>query len=594
MKRSNLNYILGICMLSFLIACNKKNNFNNKTTLNNIVNGYYEKLMIFYPLSSTQQGETRYNDRLTNTISEDFVKRENRLYDSIQLEFKKVDYNALDNSNKIIYDVFKNELDGQLEKSKYPIRYIPFTQFEGLPLEFPMLGSGNGSQPFKTPKDYMNWLKRIDAFTIWMDTAMKNFKEGIKYQMVLPSKLVKKMIPQMEAEEIITKDLSKNIFYTPIRQIPASFSAADKEKFTQLFRKAIIEKLIPSYTQMGVFLEKEYLPNSRSSDGYNDLPNGDNLYKFYVKYWTTTDMSPREIHVIGLQEVARIRSEMELIKEQSGFRGPLKEFLIKLNLENQVHYKTIEEVLAAFNSVQREITPNLRKIFGKIPKTDFEIRQTERFREASAAPEYKVGDLNTRRPGVFYIPIPDPAAFNPAWGIETLFIHEGIPGHHYQVSLQQENMSLPKFMRFGWLGAYGEGWALYSETLWPELGLHHNSYQKMKTLSNEMLRTIRLVIDTGIHTGKMNREEGIKYFLANVDSNEGTAVAEIERYMALPGQALSYKIGLMKIQELRKRGEKKLGTKFKLAEFHDELLSQGCLPLNVLDRKMTNWVNSKQ
>lgn len=593
MKLSNLNYILGVFMLLFLVACNKKDHCNDKMTLNNIVNAYYEKLMIFYPLSSTQQGETRYNDRLTNTISEDFVKRENGLYDSIQTELKKVDYNALDDDSKIIYDVFQNELDGQLEKNKYPIRYIPFTQFEGLPLDFPMLGSGNGSQPFKTPQDYINWLKRIDAFVTWMDTAMENFKEGIKYQMVLPSKLVKKMIPQMKAEEIITKDLSKNIFYTPIRQFPASFSAADKEKFTQLFRKAIIEKLIPSYTQMGAFLEKEYLPNSRSSDGYNDLPNGDKLYKFYVKYWTTTDMSPQEIHAIGLQEVARIRSEMELIKKESGFKGSLKEFLIKLNLENQVHYKTTGEILAAFNSVQREITPNLKKIFGKIPKTDFEIRQTERFREASAAPEYKVGDLNTRRPGVFYIPIPDPTTFNPAWGIETLFIHEGIPGHHYQISLQQENTSLPKFMRFGWLGAYGEGWALYSETLWPELGLHHNSYQKMKTLSNEMLRTIRLVIDTGIHTGNMNREEGIKYFLANVDVSEGTAIAEIERYMALPGQALSYKIGLMKIQELRKRCEKKMGTKFKLAEFHDELLDQGCLPLNILDRKMTNWANSK-
>ena len=252
-------------------------------------------------------------------------------------------------------------------------------------------------------------------------------------------------------------------------------------------------------------------------------------------------------------------------------------------------YKTEKEVITAFNGSLAKITPKLKSMFSVTPVTPFEIRQTEKFREATASAEYIQGTPDGKRPGIFYIPIPDPTKFNVTSGMESLFLHEAIPGHHYQISLQQENTALPKFMRFGWFGAYGEGWAHYCETLGPEFGLYTDPYQKMGYLSDQMLRAVRLVVDTGIHTGTMNREEAIQYFLSNISYDEASATAEIERYMAMPGQALGYKIGSLKIRELRDRYTKDLGSKFSLAKFHDEVLNQGCLPLDVLDRKMENW-----
>ena len=245
--------------------------------------------------------------------------------------------------------------------------------------------------------------------------------------------------------------------------------------------------------------------------------------------------------------------------------------------------------MEGFNGILAKITPKLKTMFGVNPVTPFEIRQTEKFREATASAEYIQGTPDGKRPGIFYIPIPDPKKFNVTSGMESLFLHEAIPGHHYQISLQQENTKLPKFMRFGWFGAYGEGWAHYCETLGPEFGLYTDPYQKMGYLSDQMLRAVRLVVDTGLHTGTMNREDAIKYFLSNISYDEAGATAEVERYMAMPGQALGYKIGSLKIRELRDRYQQKLGSKFSLAKFHDEVLNQGCLPLDVLDRKMENW-----
>ena len=252
-------------------------------------------------------------------------------------------------------------------------------------------------------------------------------------------------------------------------------------------------------------------------------------------------------------------------------------------------YKTSSEVLGAFNKILTKITPKLKTMFNTTPITPFEIRQTEKFREATASAEYVQGTADGKRPGIFYMPLPDPTKFNITSGMESLFLHEAIPGHHYQVSLQQENTNLPKFMRFGWYGAYGEGWAHYTEFLGPEFGLYTDPYQKMGALSDQMLRAVRLVVDTGIHTGKMSREEAIKYFLSNISYDDAAGTAEIESYMAMPGQALSYKIGQLKFSELRVKYTKSLGSKFNLASFHDEVLNQGCLPLNVLERKMELW-----
>lgn len=576
-----------------MISCKKSDSPITKVTpvdLDSITANYYEQYLKLYPLDATAQGDERYNDQLPINIDKDFISGEITFYNSVQNQLKKVDYKSLNDQDKTVFDVLDYTLKDKIERYAYHPEYIPFTQFSGLPLDFPLLGSGQGNQPFKTEKDYSDWLKRTENFPAWMDAAIENFREGITNQYVLPKKLVVKMVTQMNAEEITSSDFSKNIFYGPINNFPKNFTAAQREKFTKEFKTMITKRIIPSYTKMGSFLQTEYLPKARTTDGINGLPKGNDIYAYFAKSWTTTTKTPNEINQIGLEQVAMLRNEMEKVKQQVGFSGSLEEFLIHLKSDPKaMPYKTDVEVIKVFNAVLTKITPKLKTMFKVTPKTPFEIRQTEKFRENTASAEYMPGTPDGKRPGIFYIPLPDPTKFNVTSGMESLFLHEAIPGHHYQISLQQENVQLPKFMRFGWFGAYGEGWAHYCETLGPELGLYTDPYQKMGYLSDQMLRAVRLVVDTGLHTGKMNREEAIAYFLKNISYDEQGATAEVERYMATPGQALSYKIGALKIRELRDLYQKNLGSKFNLAKFHDEVLNQGCLPLDVLDRKMENW-----
>ena len=591
------NAVIGIFAgLILMISCKKSDIALPKSEANidSIASKYYEGYLKMYPLEATMQGDSRYNDVLTNNISSEFISKEIAYYNETQKKLQTLDYDALSDEQKTVYDVLDYTLKDKIERYAYHPELMPFSQFEGLPLDFPLLGSAEGNQPFKTTKDYDKWLKRIDAFVIWMNTAEKNFREGMKQNVVLPKKLVVKMIPQMHSEEIITEDFDKNIFYGPIKKMPKNFSAKDKEKYKILYQEAISSKIIPAYQKMGDFLEKEYLPKARNTDGINAIPNGKNIYEYYAKSWTTTNKTPEEINKIGLQQVAMLRAEMEKVKTQLGFKGSLEEFLLSLKTDKKaMPFKTPEEVIAAFNGILKKIEPKLPSMFSKFPKTPFEIRRTEKFREASASAEYKQGTPDGKRSGIFYTPIPDATKYNVTNGFESLFLHEAIPGHHYQVSLQQENTEIPKFMRFGWFGAYGEGWAHYTETLGPEFGLYTDPYQKMGYLSDQMLRAVRLVVDTGIHTGKMTREEAIKYYLSNISDSEEGATAAIERYMAIPGQALGYKIGSLKILELRAKYQKQLGNKFNLAKFHDEILNQGCLPLSVLERKMELWAKKQ-
>ena len=582
--------------LILMISCKKSDIALPKSEANidSIASKYYEGYLKMYPLEATMQGDSRYNDLLSNNISSEFISKEIEFYTDTQKKLKSIEYDDLSDEQKTVYDVLDYTLKDKIERYAYHPELLPFSQFEGLPLDFPLLGSAEGNQPFKTTKDYDNWLKRIDAFVIWMNTAEKKFREGMKQNVVLPKKLVVKMIPQMHSEEIISENFEKNIFYGPIKKMPKNFSAKDKEKYKILYQEAISSKIIPAYQKMGDFLEKEYLPKARNTDGINALPNGKNIYEYYAKSWTTTNKTPEEINKIGLQQVAMLRAEMEKVKTQLGFKGSLEEFLTSLKTDKKaMPYKTPEEVIAAFNGILKKIEPKLPTMFTKFPKTPFEIRRTEKFREASASAEYRQGSADGKRPGIFYTPIPDATKYNVTNGFESLFLHEAIPGHHYQVSLQQENTEIPKFMRFGWFGAYGEGWAHYTETLGPEFGLYTDPYQKMGYLSDQMLRAVRLVVDTGIHTGKMTREEAIKYYLSNISDSEEGATAAIERYMAIPGQALGYKIGSLKILELRAKYQKQLGNKFNLAKFHDEILNQGCLPLSVLERKMELWAKKQ-
>ena len=334
------------------------------------------------------------------------------------------------------------------------------------------------------------------------------------------------------------------------------------------------------------------MPAGTQTSGLGALPNGAATYQYLIKYHTTTNMTPKEVHNLGLQEVARITQEMEKVKEQVGFKGDLKEFFNHVrNSPEQMPFTAPEQVIANFNAVHEKMKDELDVLFDIKPKASFEVRRVEAFREKSAAAEYFAGSKDGSRPGTFYVPIPDVSSYN-TFQDEALFLHEAIPGHHYQLSLQQENDKLPAFQHAEGMGVFVEGWALYSESLGKELGLYTDPYQYFGMLSMEMHRAIRLVVDTGIHAMGWTREQAIQYSLENEAESEAGITAEIERYIVAPGQALSYKLGQLKIKELRAKAEKALGSQFSIQEFHNQVLNSGSLPLVLLEEKIERWINT--
>lgn len=592
------------CMMIEIISCKQKDSSNNSdvgssdTSFNKMLDDYYEQRMKLYPLEATQNGDNRYNDQLPVNITDSYKDTLHNFYSHFLTAVSAVDTSKLTANDLINYKIFIREMKMQLEAlglnvivgSDVQSFYIPFQQFWGLPITMGQLGSGESFQPFKTEKDYNDWISRMKQFSVWCDSAIAQFNKGIAHQYVLPKTLVIKMIPQMEAMTV--SDSSKNIFYGPVKKFPSDFNDSLKRSLVKKYTQAIDSFIIPSYQKLTLFFKNKYLPAARSSSGLKALPNGEKVYDYLIRYWTTTNKTADEIYNTGLAEVKRIRTEMERIKDSVGFKGDLKAFFGYMKTDKKfMPYKTPEDVLNAFRDIQKRIDPNLKTMFGRTPKTPFEIRQTEAFRAASASAEYNQGSPDGSRPGIFYVPIIDATTFNTTSGFESLFLHEAIPGHHYQISLQQENEGLPKFRRFAWFGAMGEGWALYCESLGKELGLYTDPYQYMGALGDEIHRAIRLVVDVGIHLKGMTREEAIKYMMENEAISEQGATAEIERYMAIPGQALSYKIGALKIRELREKYKTQLGSKFNLAAFHDELLKDGVMPLDVMESKMDAWAN---
>lgn len=549
---------------------------------------YWEDRAKLFPLNATAQGDNRYNDRLPNDQTRAFREQQQRFYQQYLTSLGKFSRTKLSADDQVSFDIFQYEMQSRLKGLKLNTWMMPFAQFYSLPNTLGQLGAGTGAQPFRTVKDYDDWLARVGQFPVWADSAIANFRQGVRTSVVLPKALVLKMVPQLQAQ--VTTDATKSLFYGPITRLPASFSEADKARLTATFQQAITTELVPAYRRLADFLENEYLRQARTSTGLLALPGGPEMYRYDVLLMTTTTRAPEAIYQTGLSEVKRIRAEMEAVKAQVGFKGDLPAFFSYLNSDPKfMPYKTPDDVLKAFRAIQGRITPNLPKLFGRAPKSPFEIRQTEAFRAATASAEYNRGTPDGSRPGIFYVPILDATTFNTTSGMESLFAHEAIPGHHYQLSLQQENTRLPKFRRFASYPAFSEGWALYCESLGPELGLYKDPYQKIGALGDEIHRAIRLVVDVGMHAKGMTREAAIKYMMDNEPISEQGATAEIERYMAIPGQALAYKTGALKLRELRVRYQKQLGAKFSLRAFHDEILAGGSMPLAVLERKMDAW-----
>lgn len=576
-------------ILVLLMACKnvvkKEDRKSEERNISVLFNEYWEQRSRYFPLEATQQGDNRYNHILINDQTKGFRDSLSVFYATYATKLDSFNREELSANDQISYDIFKYEMQIQQEGLKTNQWMIPFQQFWGLPITIGQLGSGEGYQPFKTEKDYKDWLGRMHGFSAWTNAAIENFRQGIKAGVVLPKALVLKMIPQMDA--MLVDTIETSLFYSPTKKFPKDFSDQAKTRIAAEYKATIEKDIIPSYRKLRDFLQREYLPKARSTSGISALPQGKSTYQYLVKYWTTTDKSPEEIYKTGLEEVNRIREEMERVKSEVNFAGDLKSFFEYMRTNKRfTPFKSPEDVLNAFRGIYEKIEPNLNRQFGRKPKTPFEIRQTEAFRAASASAEYMQGSPDGKRPGIFYVPILDAKTFNITSGMESLFLHEAIPGHHYQISLQQENENLPKFRRFSWYGAYGEGWALYCESLGKELGLYTDPYQYMGALGDEMHRAVRLVVDVGIHTKGMTREQAIKYMMENQAISEEGAIAEIERYMAIPGQALSYKIGALKIWELRKSLQEKKGKSFRIADFHDDFLKDGCMPLEVVEQKL--------
>ncbi len=564
----------------------------NNAAFNTLLNNYYEEGLQLNPLAATQRGDNRNNDLLPNNISAPYLNKVhdyNIKYQKLLVGYKRKSLNSFD---KISFDIISLQIKQALEREKFHLEYIPFTHFDGLPGELPSLGSGLGIQPFKTTTDYYNWLKRVEAFSAWVDTAIANFNKGIEVGMVLPKALVVKMIPQQEAQT--TADTSQNIFYGPVKNFPASFSENEKTTLGLAYQNAINNKIIPAYKKLTNYLKDIYLPKARSTSGYNALPNGNDLYQYLIRVFTTTNKTPAEIYQTGTNEVERISKEIEALKIKIGFQGNMDQFFNYALTDKQFFpFTTDEQVLNSFRSVLPRIEPNLKKLFNITPKTAFEVRAIEKFKAATAAANYQRGAEDGSRPGYFNVPIIDAVKFNKL-GMENLFLHEAIPGHHFQLSIQQENPVSPKIRKFATYSAFSEGWALYTESLGEELGIYTDPYQKLAALKSELFRAIRLVTDVGLHTGKLTREESIKYMMEKGGRSEQGSISETERYMARAGQALSYKIGELKIKELKAKYQKSLGAKFDIKSFHDAILLGGSMPLSVFETYMDEWAKKQR
>ncbi|MEZ4957284.1 MAG: DUF885 domain-containing protein [Saprospiraceae bacterium] len=553
-----------------------------------LLDDYYEEGLKLFPINATYAGDSRYNHLFPNTLSDEY-KAELKNYYSKYLE-KLSEYNAEDltENEKISKAVLKWDCDINLEKLTFRQDLFPIDQMWSVNLVMGQFASGSSAQPFETVADYDNWLLRLESYIVWLEAAEKRMREGMELGYVLPKSLIVKVIPQLEA--LTVEDLDQHLFYSPIKNFPATFSEEDKNKLTTDYAGFLNNKLIPTYKNLTRFMSNEYLPAGRESSGIDAVPNGSAYYNHQIKYNTTTNMDAEEIHQLGLKEVARILSEMEGVKKEVGYDGDLISFFDYVrNKKELMPFTAPQQVLDHFNAIHDKMKPQLEKLFDLKPKTAFEVKQTEAFRENSSSAEYNQGSLDGTRPGIFYVPIPDATAYN-IYSDESLFLHEAIPGHHYQVSLTQENNELSNFRKTLWNSAYGEGWALYTESLGKELGLYTDPYQYFGMLSAEMHRAIRLVVDTGLHSKGWTREQAIQYSLENEAEPEASIIAEIERYMANPGQALSYKIGQLKIRELRAKSEKEMGNKFDIRQFHNQVLETGCVPLAVLEEKINNWI----
>jgi len=559
-------------------------------TLRNLFAASDEASLKRHPLNALYRGDLRYADQLGDLFSDAASEAEYRAALADMAALDKIPRAALSATDQIAYDVFKWQTDLNIRGTARDMRALtdvrPIDHFNGIQTQYPDIASGQGAAPFNTVTDYENDIKRNRQYAVQLDSAVARFKEGLATGVVQPKLVVQRVIEQLDLQ---IKD-GGSAFLMPLAHFPSAISATDRSRLSADLKASVTEAILPAYARLRAFLAKEYLPKARAGVGLVAMKGGPKLYKYLIEEHTTLPLTPDQVHNTGLAEVARIKAEMEAIRRAVGYKGTLAQFFTYLRTDARFRPKSAASLHDQFITIGAQIDKRIPEQFSTIPKSPLEIRAEPPFREKTAAGgEYEGGTADGKRPGIFYYNTYDLPSRN-TYGNETLYLHEAIPGHHFQISLAQENDALPSFMRYGGNTAFAEGWALYAESLWHELGMETDPYQRMGGLNDEMLRAMRLVVDSGIHAKGWSRDKAITYMLANSSMGKTDAIAEVERYIAYPGQALAYKTGQMTIQRLKAKAKAALGAKFDPRNFHAQVLMTGALPLAVLETKINAWI----
>ncbi len=553
---------------------------------------FWEETLKRNPIQATFLGDPRYNAELVDPGTAEFRAQDRAFQQDWLARVEAVGDAGLEGQALLSYQIFVRERRQALEADRFPGWMMPVNQMGSTASYAVLLGSGAVAQPFKTVKDYDDWLARASRLPALLDTEIANMRAGIEAGVVQPRVVMEKVIPQLDAVIKDTPEASE--FWGPVKAMPADFSDADKARLTEAFRTLIGDTLMPALRKQRDFIANEYLPKTRDTVGIAALPDGAQWYAFAAKASTTTDLSPAAIHQTGLDEVARIHGEIRKVMEQVKFEGSLQDFFKFMQEDKQFVFASEDALLEHYRALEAKVNQRVGEQFSLTPKAGFEIRPVEPFRaESAAGGSYMTPSEDGTRPGIFYVNTFD-LPTRKTWDAEDLFLHEAIPGHHFQLALQQELTDVPAFRRFGGETAFAEGWGLYAEGLGKDLGLYTDPYSYFGRLQGELWRAVRLVVDTGLHSKGWTRQQVLDYMFENSSVSQPDAIAEAERYIAWPGQALAYKIGELKIKELRARSEKALGGKFDIREFHAEVLKDGSVPLDVLETKIDRWIASKQ
>jgi uncharacterized protein (DUF885 family) len=544
------------------------------------------------PLEALSRGDASAGAHLPEFFSDAYYRAERRAAEEELAALARIDRAALSPDERISYDVFKwqreTELAGLQPDLLALTSAMPLNHFYGVHASFAQLSSGQSIAPFETVADYRNGLSRFADFPPAIDRAIARMRQGMANGVVQPKLVMTNVVEQLDA--MLKDPVEESSFFRPATKFPAAIPAAEQATLRTEYRKAVEADIRPALQRLRSFIASEYLPKARPSVGLREVPGGDRLYAHLVRTNTTTDLSADQIHNIGLERVAAIQAEMETVKTQVGFKGSLRDFFEHIRTDPKFKPQSREWLQREYVAIGERVGRNLPRLFATMPKAPLAIMPVPALTEKGAARgSYNPGTPDGSRPGVFYFNAYDlPSRTTPS--METLYLHEGAPGHHFQISIAQENEALPAFQRFGGATAFSEGWGLYAETLGKELGVYTDPYQYFGYLDSQLFRAIRLVVDTGIHSKGWGRDQTIQYILDNSSRGRSNATAETERYIAIPGQALSYMIGQLKISELRARAEKALGPRFDPRAFHDQVLLSGALPMAVLERKIDDWI----